>query len=118
MAEPIRVSPGWTATEAGYWISDDEAREILSALRTYRYELTHWRNAYNERHVDALQQAKDFTQKLNDLEAALNDERTKTDAAIKAANRRIGFGLFAGAGYAGSGGFDGVIGAGVLLPVF
>lgn len=116
-----RVSPGWTATEWGYFYPDLEAARIQRALTGNRQVGAHWYETYTEGRDDALTQADLQQGQLRGLVGYLSTERTASDVATAAVmatgeQRDFGFGFFAGAGVV-PGGFEPVIGAGFVWLV-
>ena len=117
-----RVSPGWTATEWGYFYPDVEAARIQRALTGNRQVGAHWYETYMEGRDDALTQADLQQGHIEGLVGYLSAERTTTDAivaAVVATEERspFGFGFFAGAGIV-PGGFEPVVGVGFVWKVW
>ncbi len=107
------VPAGWTATEPGYFGSEQDGRDTLEAVRTYREERDSWRRAFEE----ARDENRDFQAKMEErfssLEKSLEAERTAWKREIRKA-KAPGFGVFAGYGLNDHGEGDFVIGAGIV----
>ena len=91
------VPGGWTTPDAGYFGTEQDGRDTLEALRTYREEATAWENAYNalKAEFDTLRAELDL--KFASLEKSLNAEREAWKGEVRKA-KGAGFGVFIGYG--------------------
>jgi hypothetical protein len=89
---------------------------LTAAAKTYRLERDAWEDAYQELSEKSERYAEDMKKSITDLRRQLDDERKAWKSTLRRA-RSPGFGVFAGAGYAGSG-FEAVIGVGLVWRVF
>lgn len=96
------VPQGWVTPEAGYWGAEQDGRDTLAALQTYRQQKEAWRNAYDSLRGDILIYKEDTGQKLKELEEQINKERRvrETELQRSRTNSFIWMLLSFGAGYA------------------
>ena len=107
------VPRGWIAPDAGYWGTEQDGRDTLEALRTYREEATAWENAYNalKAEFDTLRAELDL--KFASLEKSLNAEREAWKGEVRKA-KAPRWGVFAGGAVDNNGDFKPVIGFGLV----
>lgn len=111
------VPPGWTATEPGYWGTEQDGRDTLQALRTYREERDAWERAFYRQKDENMAFKDTMEARFNDLEKNLSVERAGWKREVRKA-RAPGFGIFAGYGFDSHGDGNFVIGAGLVWKVF
>jgi hypothetical protein len=111
-----RVPPGWAATDEGYYLNAEALSSLTAAAKTYRLERDAWTKAYYELSDKSDEFRGRVEARMKDLERQLDEERAAWKASIRRA-RSPGFGLFAGAGYTGSG-VETVVGVGVVWRLF
>jgi hypothetical protein len=109
------VPPGWVTDETSYVMNEEAARETYAAIRTYREERDAWVNAYYDLKGNSESFAESQRKLLTDLREQLNDERNEWRTVLRRA-RSPGLGVFAGAGYTGSG-VEAVIGVGIVWKI-
>lgn len=112
----IRVPPGWTAKEEGYFLNAEALSSLTAAAKTYRLERDAWESAYRELSGKSEAYAADMKRSIAELRGQLDAERAAWKGELRRA-RSPGFGIFAGAGYTGSG-VEAVVGVGVVWKVF
>jgi hypothetical protein len=112
----IRVPPGWTAKEDGYFLNTEALSSLTAAAKTYRLERDAWEGAYHELSGKSEAYAAEMKRSIAGLRAQLDDERAAWKSALRKA-KTPGFGVFIGAGYTG-GGVEPVIGAGMVWRLF
>jgi hypothetical protein len=110
------IPAGYVAETEGYFIDIPTMQEITAMVQTYRLERDVWENAYNELSDKAASHASEQRGNIAALESQLERERTEWRKALRAA-KNPGFGIFAGAGYTGSG-YEAVVGIGVVWKLF
>ena len=91
------VPGGWTTPDAGYFGTEQDGRDTLEALRTYREEATAWENAYNALKVEFDTLRAELDMKFAALEKSLNAEREAWKGEVRKA-KGPGFGVFIGYG--------------------
>lgn len=111
------VPAGWTATEPGYWGTEQDGRDTLEAIRTYREERDAWRKAFEAAQDENRAFQEKMEQRFTALEESLEAERAAWKREIRKA-RSPGFGMFAGYGLDSRGEGNFVIGAGLVWKVF
>jgi hypothetical protein len=112
----IRVPPGWTTDEEGYFLNAEALSNLTAAAKTYRLERDTWEAAYLELGEKSTKYAEDMRRSLAELRVQLEDERAAWKAELRKA-KGPGLGVFAGMGYTGSG-FEAVAGVGLVWRVF
>ena len=107
------VPGGWTTPDAGYFGTEQDGRDTLEALRTYREEATAWENAYNalKAEFDTLRAELDL--KFAALEKSLNAEREAWKGEVRKA-KGPGFGVFIGYGVDQHGNGTPAVGVGLV----
>ena len=113
----IRVPPGWTATEEGYFLNAEALASLTAAAKTYRLEREAWETAYYE----LSDKADEYRRVTEEQTAILKNQIDEERAAWRAETRKArgpGFGVFAGVGYTGGGGVEAVVGVGVVWKIF
>ena len=111
------IPAGWTATEPGYWGSEQDGQDTLEALRTYREERDAWKRAFEDARDENRAFQERMEQRFSDLEKFLETERAGWKREVRKA-RAPGFGIFAGYGFDSRGDGNFVIGAGLVWKVF
>ena len=111
------IPAGWTATEPGYWGTEQDGRDTLEALRTYREERDAWRKAFEDARDENRAFQERMEQRFSDLEKSLETERAAWKREIRKA-KGPGFGIFAGYGFDSHGDGNFVIGAGIVWKIF
>jgi hypothetical protein len=91
-------------------------QEITAMVQTYREEREIWAESYNDLSDKAAYHAAEQRENLAALKNQLENERAEWRKALRGA-KKPGFGIFAGAGYTGSG-YEAVIGVGVVWRLF
>lgn len=109
--------PGWTATEPGYWGTEQDGRDTLQALRTYREERDAWRLAFEDARDENRTFQEKMEQRFSGLEESLEKERAGWKREIRKA-RAPGLGIFAGYGFDSRGEGNFVIGAGLVWKIW
>jgi hypothetical protein len=112
----IRVPPGWTANEEGYYLNAEALASLTAASKTYRLERDAWEKAYYELSSESLQFSESLEAQMRELRRQIDDERSAWKSSIRRA-RSPGFGVFAGAGYTGDG-IEAVVGVGLVWRLF
>lgn len=74
-AEWKAVPAGWTSDEPGYWCNEQDGRDTLTAIRTYKQQAQAWESAYNELLTEVRTSNEAFALKLKQLEDSFNSER-------------------------------------------
>jgi len=69
------VPAGWTSKEPGYWCTEQDARDTLAMVRTYRQQAQAWEGAYNELLTEVRTSNEAFAVKLKALEDSINSDR-------------------------------------------
>ena len=107
------VPGGWTTPDAGYWGTEQDGRDTLEAIRTYREEATAWENAYNalKAEFDSLRAELDL--KFATLEKSLDKERAAWKGEVRKA-RGPGLGVFIGYGVDQHGNGTPAVGVGLV----
>ena len=107
------VPRGWIAPDAGYWGTEQDGRDTLEALRTYREEATAWENAYNalKAEFDTLRAELDL--KFASLEKSLDKERKAWKGEVRKA-KGPGWGVFIGYGVDQQGNGTPAVGVGLV----
>jgi hypothetical protein len=84
-------------------------------VQTYRTERDVWAESYNELSDESLSHAAEQRENIAALKLQLDRERAEWKKALRGAKnaKNPGFGVFAGAGYTGSG-YEAVIGVGIV----
>ena len=68
--------PAGTPTpEDGYWCNEQDARDTLAMVRTYKAQAQAWESAYEELRAEVTTSNDMFRSKLQELEDAINAER-------------------------------------------
>ncbi|HCL78927.1 MAG TPA: hypothetical protein DIC53_03045 [Synergistaceae bacterium] len=111
------VPEGWTTPDAGYFGTEQDGRDTLEALRTYREEATAWEAAYNALKAEFDTLRAELDMKFAALEKSLDKEREAWKGEIRKA-KGPGFGIFAGYGFDSHGDGNFVIGAGIVWKIF
>lgn len=116
----IRVPPGWTASDEGYFLNAAALGGLTAAAKTYRLERDAWERAYCELSERSGIFAVALNEQVADLTRQIEAERSAWSARVKRAKwaKNPGFGVFAGAAYAGSGEVEAVVGVGVVWRIF
>ena len=107
------VPGGWTTPDAGYFGTEQDGRDTLEALRTYREEATAWENAYNALKAEFDTLRAELNLKFAALEKSLNAEREAWKGEVRKA-KGPGWGVFAGGAVDNNGDFKPVIGFGLV----
>jgi hypothetical protein len=113
----IRVPPGWTATDEGYFLNAEALSNLTAAVKTYRLERDAWESAYYELSKSSESYAVEMRRSVKDLQRQIDDERTAWRSSLRRA-RAPGAGVFAGVGYTSGGAAEAVIGVGMVWRVF
>ena len=66
---------GTSSSEDGYWCSEQDARDTLAMVRTYKAQAKAWESAYNELLTEVRTSNEAFALKLKQLEDSINAER-------------------------------------------
>lgn len=107
--------------ESGYWVSEQGARDTLSALRYYRQRGDVWEQAYLDLKTETEALVERFEARVKAVEDALNNERAAWALAVakaEAKSKAPGFGFFAGYGVTPNDGGEFVIGAGLVWKIW
>ena len=107
------VPRGWTTPDAGYFGTEQDGRDTLEALRTYREEATAWENAYNALKAEFNTLRAELDLKFAALEKSLDKERKAWKGEVRKA-KGPGWGVFAGGAVDNNGDFKPVIGFGLV----
>ena len=108
----IRVPPGWTASEEGYFLNVEALTELTAAAKTYRLERDAWERAYYE----LFERTEGYGRSLESQVVALKEEMAAESAAWRrkvSATRGPGLGVFAGYGTSGA-----TVGVGLVWRLF
>lgn len=73
-----QIRQGEAAPSNGYFIEEDEARELLTALKVYRSERDYYKNAYESLNEEYVQSMEEVNARLQEVEKNLNAERRAT----------------------------------------
>jgi hypothetical protein len=111
-----RVPPGWTAEEEGYYLNTEALSSLTAASKTYRLERDAWMKAYYELSDKSESFRGSVETQIKELRRQLDEERSAWKSSLRKA-RSPGFGVFAGAGYAG-GEVEVVVGMGLVWRLF
>lgn len=109
----IRVPPGWSASEEGYFLNAVALAELTAAAKTYRLERDAWERAYYE----LVETSDAFRGSVEEQVAALREQLDAERSAWRASlnrSKRPGIGVFAGVGHRG----EAVAGVGVVWRIF
>jgi hypothetical protein len=110
------IPPGWTSEGEGYFLNAEALSNLTAAAKTYRLERDAWEDAYHELSEKSDIYAADMKKYISELRSQIDEERKTWKSVVRRA-KRSGFGVFAGAGYTGSG-FEAVVGVGVVWRLF
>ena len=108
---------GWTTPRPGYWGENEDGRDTLSAIETYRGEAAAWEAAFNKAVSENEAFRAEMVARFEGLEKAIEKERAGWKREIRRA-KGPGFGLFAGYGLNDRGDGDFVFGAGVVWKIW
>lgn len=112
------VPQTWIAPTSGYFATEQEGRDLLSALRTYKQE----REAYKESYEELHNEFKLFVEEVKTNEAELKEAMVKERTAWKKEVRKAqapGIGVFAGPSYdATTGNFGISVGIGIVWKIW
>lgn len=72
---PVPKGQMVTATEDSYLCSQADGRDVLAMIRTERAEKEVWKQAVEDIRTELSKSQSDLTQRLSQLEEALNNER-------------------------------------------
>jgi hypothetical protein len=111
------VPPGWTAEIEGYFLNATALSELSAAAKTYRLERDAWERAYYELSGKSGELEDRLQSQLAALKREIDQERSAWRSRVRKA-RSPGIGVFAGAGYSGSGEINAVIGVGLVWKIF
>lgn len=111
------VPEGWTTPDAGYFGTEQDGRDTLQALRTYREERDAWQRAFEDSRDENRTFQEKMEQRFTALEESLEAERARWKREIHKA-RAPGFGIFAGYGFDSRGDGNFVIGAGLVWKIW
>ena len=112
----IRVPPGWTAKEEGYFLNANALSSLTAASKTYRLERDEWEKAYYDLSDKITEQNKILQNQLEDVKEQLNNERDAWKKTVRRA-KSPGIGVFAGYGVTGTGSGEAVVGVGVVWRI-
>ncbi len=70
------VPKGYVTTEPGYWMTEQDGRDLLTSVRTYRQERDIW-------HQTVLDMRAETDVRLLELKAELNEERNGWEGQIR-----------------------------------
>ena len=108
----------WIAPTSGYFATEQEGRDLLSALRTYKQEREEYKASYKELHDEF----KLFVEEVKINEAELKEAVVKERAVWKSEVRKAqapGIGVFAGPSYdAANGNFGISVGIGIVWKIW
>ena len=107
------VPRGWTAPDAGYWGTEQDGRDTLEALRTYRESSEAWEKAYNALHGEFDTLRAELDTKFATLEKSLDKEREAWKGEVRKA-KGPGWGVFAGGAVDNNGEFTPAFGVGIV----
>ena len=107
------VPRGWTAPDAGYWGTEQDGRDTLEALRTYRESSEAWEKAYNALHGEFDTLRLELDEKFASLKDSLNLERKAWKGEVRKA-KGPGFGVFIGYGVDQHGNGTAAVGVGLV----
>ena len=114
--EVTPVPAGWTSPIEGYFLNELALRGLTGAARTYRLERDAWEQAYGELFDMSAAFQAETQERILGLNEQLDAERSAWGKEVRRA-RSFGFGVFAGAGIV-PGGFEPVVGAGIVWRIF
>lgn len=66
---------GTLTSEDGYWLTEQDARDTLAMVRTYKAQAKAWESAYEELRGEITTSNDLFKTKLQELEDSINAER-------------------------------------------
>ena len=66
---------GTLTSEDGYWLTEQDARDTLAMVRTYKAQAKAWESAYEELRAEVTTSNDLFRSKLQELEDSINAER-------------------------------------------
>jgi len=66
---------GTLTSEDGYWLTEQDARDTLAMVRTYKQQAKAWESAYEELRGEITTSNDLFKTKLQELEDSINAER-------------------------------------------
>jgi hypothetical protein len=113
----IRVPPGWTATDEGYFLNAEALSSLTAAAKTYRLERDAWESAYYELSQNSKSYAAETRHSVSNLQKQIDDEREAWKSSLRRA-RAPGAGIFAGVGYTSGGTAEAVVGIGLVWKIF
>lgn len=71
-SEVKHVSAGWITPETGYFFTETDGRDTLTALKTYRQERDQWKTGYDELRLDFAELAESTDARLKEIEDSFN----------------------------------------------
>lgn len=107
------VPRGWTTPDAGYFGTEQDGRDTLEALRTYRESSEAWEKAYNALHGEFGTLRAELNLKFAALEKSLNAEREAWKGEVRKA-KGPGWGVFIGYGVDQRGNGTAAVGFGLV----
>lgn len=111
------IESGWTAEEPGYYMTDEFARDVVAGWRTDKADKETYKRASECYHAQWQAALSDLNSTIATFEQAQETERAAYRKAIQRA-RGIGFGPFAGIGYASNGDIEACVGLGLVWKIF
>lgn len=97
-SDVIHILPGWTATESGYYVTDQAGRDMLAGWSADKAALKVLRDGMAEIRAEIAASAEEQRRAMEQLKSELTQERKQWRAATKrAAGQGLMWGLIMGA---------------------
>ncbi len=112
-AEWKYVPKGWIAPEAGYFGSEQDGRDTLVTIQTYKEQSKAWETAFETQAAENKKFQGQINERIALLEQVLNEEREAWKKSLIRA-KAPGWGVFAGGGINPHGRADLAIGIGLV----
>ena len=74
-ADWMFLPKGTLTSEDGYWLTEQDARDTLAMVRTYKAQAKAWESAYEELRAEVTTSNEQFRSRLQELEDSINAER-------------------------------------------
>lgn len=97
----LRIPPGWSSSEAGYFLSESALQLLVADAESWEQTSLAWEKAYDELHKKHQQYIIDTRERLQALKEEIESERTQWKRKVRAERVKPGFGIFAGYGITG-----------------